>query len=294
MHARRALLYVPGDDRHKAEKAISLDVDCICLDLEDGVAANRKDVARTEVANSLNSLDFHGSERLVRLNSVSSGLCPLDLAAILAVKPDGLYLPKVNTAVDIRWIDVQIESFEKAERINPGTISLVAGIESALGILSLVEICQASNRLSGLVFGAEDYMADIGGVRTPQGQEMLFARSALVTCAVAFGLQAIDMVCTDINNEERLLEEARSGMALGFTGKQVIHPAQVLPVQKAFTPDPLALEHAQRIVNAYQEHLAIGKGAFVLDGKMVDMPVVKAAERLLARSAALTPKNDGK
>jgi citrate lyase beta subunit len=294
MHARRALLYVPGDDRHKAEKAISLNVDCICLDLEDGVAANRKDAARAEVANSLNSLDFHGSERLVRLNSVSSGLCPLDLAAILAARPDGLYLPKVNTAGEIRWIDEQIGSFEKDGRIAPGTISLVAGIESALGILSLTEICRASNRLSGLVFGAEDFMADIGGIRTPQGQEMLFARSALVTCAVAFELQAIDMVCTDLNNEERLLEEARFGMALGFTGKQVIHPAQVLPVQKAFTPDPQSIVHAQQIVKAYQEHLAIGKGAFVLDGKMVDMPVVKAAERLLARAVVLTPNNEGK
>jgi citrate lyase subunit beta-like protein len=286
MHVRRALLYVPGDDRHKAEKAIGLDVDCICLDLEDGVAANRKDVARTEITASLKTLDFHGSERLVRLNSISSGLCPLDLAAILAARPDGIYLPKVNSAEDIQWIDGQITSFEKNEGITPGTISLVAGIESALGILSLVEICQASNRLSGLVFGAEDYMADIGGVRTPQGNELLFARSTLVVCAVAFGLQAIDMVCVDIKNEELLLEEARSGMTLGFTGKQVIHPSQVLPVQKAFTPDPQSIEHARQIVNAYREQLAIGKGAFVLDGKMVDMPVVKAAERLLARAAA--------
>ena len=292
MHARRALLYVPGDDRHKIEKAIGLDVDCICLDLEDGVAANRKDVARIEVANSLNTLDFRGSERLVRINSVSSGLCQLDLPAILTARPDGLYLPKVHTAEDIHWIDNQIESFEKEARIHPGTINLVAGIETALGILSLVEICRASSRLSGLVFGAEDYMADIGGIRTAQGQEMLFARSALVTCAVAFGLQAIDMVCTDLNNEERLLEEARSGTALGFTGKQVIHPTQVLPVQKAFTPDPPALEHARSIINAYQEHLVIGKGAFVLNGKMIDLPVVKAAERLLARSVSLTPKNE--
>ena len=287
MHARRALLYVPGDDRHKAEKAIGLDVDCICLDLEDGVAANRKGAAREEVANSLNSLSFHGSERLVRLNSISSDLCQLDLAAVLPARPDGLYLPKVNSASDICWIDEQVDAFEKNEGIAPGTITLMAGIESALGIISLEEICQASNRLSGLVFGAEDYMADIGGVRTTQGQEMLFARSALVTYAVAFELQAIDMVCTDIGNEERLLEEARSGIALGFTGKQVIHPNQVMPVQKAFTPDPLALEHAQSIITAYREHLKIGKGAFVLNGKMVDMPVVKAAERLLARAAAL-------
>jgi citrate lyase subunit beta-like protein len=294
MHARRALLYVPGDDRHKAEKAASLNVDCICLDLEDGVAANRKDAARAEVANSLNSLDFHGSERLVRLNSLSSGLCPLDLEVILSARPDSLYLPKVNTSSDIRWMEEQIDVFEKTEGITPGSIGLVAGIESALGILSLTEICRASNRLSGLVFGAEDYMADVGGIRTPQGQEMLFARSVLVTCAVAFELQAIDMVCTDIEDEERLLEEARSGMALGYTGKQVIHPSQVVPVQKAFTPDPQSIDRARQIVNAYQEHLVIGKGAFVLNGKMVDMPVVKAAERLLARAAALTPKNEGK
>ncbi len=287
MHARRALLYVPGDDRHKAEKATSLEVDCICLDLEDGVAANRKVEARVEVVHNLNTLDFHGAERLVRLNSLSSGLCLLDLAVILPARPDGLYLPKVNSAADLHWIDEQVAGFEKKDGVTPGTINLVAGIESALGILSLNEICQASSRLSGLVFGAEDYMADIGGTRTPQGQELLYARSALVVSAVAYGLQAIDMVCTDLSNEERLLEEARSGMELGFTGKQVIHPAQVEPVQKAFTPDPQSLERAQQIVKAYQEHLTIGKGAFVLDGKMVDMPVVKAAERLLGRAALL-------
>jgi citrate lyase subunit beta-like protein len=291
MHFRRALLYVPGDDRHKVEKAIELGVDCVCLDLEDGVAANRKETARHETANNLNNLVFGSSERLVRINSIFSGLSLQDLEAILPSRPDGVYLPKVTTADDVQWIDTQITTFEKRTKIKPGAITLLAGIESAQSILHLVEICKASARLSGLVFGAEDYIADIGGVRTQHGQEMLYARSAVVTCAVAFGIQAIDMVCTEYKNEERLVQESRSGMELGFSGKQIIHPAQVIPVQSTFTPDPLALERADRIVRAYQEHLKIGKGAFTLDDRMVDMPVVKAAERLLARAAAIKSDN---
>jgi citrate lyase subunit beta-like protein len=267
MHARRALLYVPGDDRHKAVKAVNLNADCICLDLEDGVAFNHKEVARVEVVNSL-----------------SSGLCAQDLGAILPGRPDGIYLPKVNTSDDVRWINDQISTFEVREGIQPGRITLVVGIESALAILNLSDICRASTRLSGLVFGAEDYIADIGGVRTTAGDAIFYARSVLVTTAAAFNLQCIDMVCTDYKDEKRLLEECRSGVTIGFSGKQVIHPAQVAPVQQAFSPDAAAIEQAINIVNAYQEHIARGIGAFTLDGKMVDLPVVKAAERLLSRA----------
>jgi citrate lyase subunit beta-like protein len=287
MHARRALLYVPGDDRHKIEKASSLDADCVCLDLEDGVAINRKEDARTEVAKSLAEIDFHGSEVLVRINSLSSGLCQQDLDAILPANPDGLYLPKVNAADEVLWISNQIHAFEEDQGMAFGSIRLIVGIESALAILNLPDICRSSNRLSGLVFGAEDYIADIGGLRTPGGEAIYHARSTLVTCAVANNLQAIDMVCTDILDGKRLLEECQSGVTLGFSGKQVIHPAQVKPVQQAFTPDKEAVEKALRIVGAYQENIANGRGAFILDGKMVDLPVVKAAERLMARVKGL-------
>jgi len=287
MHARRALLYVPGDDRHKAEKAVNLNADCICLDLEDGVAFNHKEVARTEVAKSLSELDFHGSERLVRVNSLSSGLCAQDLGLILPSRPDGIYLPKVHTIDDVHWINEKISTFEVREGIQPGRITLVIGIESALAILNLPDICRASARLSGLVFGAEDYIADIGGVRTTEGDAIFYARSVLVTNAVAFNLQSIDMVCTDYKDEKRLLEECQSGVTLGFSGKQVIHPAQVAPVQQAFSPDAAAVEQAMRIVQAYKVHIAQGIGAFTLDGKMVDLPVVKSAERLLSRAEKL-------
>jgi len=284
MHARRALLYVPGDDRHKIEKAAGLSADCVCLDLEDGVAVNRKQAARQEIFACLKTINFGRSERLVRINAISSGLCTDDLRAIIPGKPDGIYLPKVSDASQILWIICEIEELEKQAGITIGTVSLVAGIESALGILNLREICQASSRLSALVFGAEDYTADIGGIRTVNAIEFLFARSAVVTHAVAYNLQAIDMVCTEYKNMERLVEECRVGVSMGFSGKQVIHPLQVTPVQQAFIPDMEALEHANRILQAYQQHLAEGKGAFTLDGKMVDMPVVKAAERLLARA----------
>ncbi len=284
MRARRALLYVPGDDRHKIEKAAGLSVDCVCLDLEDGVSIIRKQAARQEVIACLKEIDFGRSERLVRVNSISSGLCADDLSAVILGKPDGIFLPKVSDAGQISWISAEIEKLEKQVGIEIGSLPLLVGIESALGILHLNEICQASPRLSALVFGAEDYISDIGGMKSDDASGILYARSAVVTHSAAYNLQAIDMVCTEYKNEDLLVKEARFGMAMGYTGKQVIHPAQVAPVQNAFIPDAVMLEQAKRILRAYQEHLALGKGAFDVDGKMVDMPVVKAAERLVARA----------
>ncbi|MGB8251682.1 MAG: CoA ester lyase, partial [Anaerolineaceae bacterium] len=240
-----------------------------------------------EILTCLKTVNLSGSERLVRVNSISSGFCADDLHAIIPCKPDGIYLPKVRDASQILWINGVIEELERLAAIEIGTITLLAGIESALSILHLNEICQASARLSALVFGAEDYIADIGGIRTIDASGILFARSAVVTHAVAYNMQAIDMVCTDYKNEERLVAEAKFGVSMGFSGKQVIHPSQVEPVQQAFTPDKETLERATRILEAYQENLTLGKGAFDMDGKMVDMPVVKAAERLLARAAFL-------
>jgi citrate lyase beta subunit len=137
-----------------------------------------------------------------------------------------------------------------------------------------------------LIFGAEDLAGDIGATRTPEGWEVLYARSAVVTHAAAFDLQAIDMVYVDFQDIEGLQRESQQGASMGFAGKQVIHPNQVTPVQEAFTPDEAAIAQALRVVQAFERHQEDGIGAFALDGKMVDAPVVKAAGRVLARARA--------
>lgn len=284
MRQRRALLYIPGVDERKIRKATTLDVDCICLDMEDGVAANRKAEARTTVATALREMDFGRAERLARINPVDSGLAEEDLAAALAGRPDGVVIPKVESADAIRWASARIAAAEQAQDWPAGSIALIVMVETARGIVNLASIAGADARLSALIFGAEDLAGDIGAVRTADAWEVFYARSAVVTHAAAYDLQAIDMVYIDYHDTGGLVTEAEAGVRLGYVGKQVIHPAQVAPVQAAFTPDAAAIAQAQRLLAAMAEHQARGAGAFSLDGKMIDMPLIKAARRVLARA----------
>ena len=290
MHSRRALLYVPGDDRHKIEKALTLKVDCICLDMEDGVAPDRKQEARLSILSALHELDFGSAEKLVRINPVGSGMEADELAAVLPAHPDGIVIPKVENAGQVAWVSGQIESVELAHGWALNSIRLIVDVETARGMLNLGEIA-AQPRLDAIIFGAEDFAADIGATRTPEAWEVFHARSAIVIAAAAYGLQAIDMVSIDFKDMDKLRTESRFGAQLGYAGKQVIHPNQVAPVQEAFSPDQAAIQHAQRIVDSFEASLKEGKGAYALDGnKMIDMPLVKAARSVLLRASAAEKK----
>ncbi|HEU5181231.1 MAG TPA: CoA ester lyase [Candidatus Polarisedimenticolia bacterium] len=275
--ARRALLFVPGDDERKVAKAAASGADCVILDLEDGVAEDRKAAAREIVAASLGRLDFGRSERLVRVNPVGSELHPGDMEAILPAHPDGYVLPKVESADQVRDV-VRRTSLEPA--------ALLALIESARGVLELKEIAGADPRLEALLFGAEDLAGDVGATRTRAGHEAAWARGAVVLAAAAFSLQAIDTVFIDLADQENLRRESAEAAEMGYAGKMAIHPKQVPIIQEAFTPDDEAIAAARRLVEVHAQHQASGRGAFALDGKMVDWPMVRAAERLLARARA--------
>ena len=282
MHPRRALLYVPGDDRHKIDKAITLGVDCLCMDMEDGVALNRKAEARATIARALQELDFAGSEKLARINAVGSGFEQDDIRAVLPHRPDGIVIPKVETPDQIGWAHELIEAAELAQGWGLNSLRLLVGVETARGILNLKEIA-SHPRLDGIIFGAEDFAANVGATRTPEATELLYARLAVVTACAAYGLQAIDMVTIDFKQPELVRAEAGAGARLGFSGKQIIHPAQVEPVQTAFTPSDEAIAAARRLVQAFEQHQTEGAGAFALDGKMIDMPLLKNAQKILER-----------
>ncbi|GAP11620.1 citrate lyase beta subunit [Bellilinea caldifistulae] len=286
MPARRAMLYVPADDVRKIHKAAGLDVDSICLDIEDGVAVNRKSDARENIPAALRTINFGRSERLVRINPLGSGLAEEDLRAVLSAQPDGIVLPKVEGADEVRWVCQHIAAAEHANGWKSGSIGLLVLIETPQALLNLREICTADPRLQGLIFGAEDFTGSIGASRSRDALELLYARSTVVIHAAAFNLQAMDMVWLDLQDLEGLRREAQAGAAMGFTGKQIIHPNQVQPVQEAFTPSEEAIQSAMRIIEAAQVYQEAGKGAFSLDGKMVDAPVIKSALRVLERARA--------
>lgn len=286
MHSRRALLYMPGDDRRKIEKATTLGVDSICMDMEDGVAAHKKAEARAVIAQAMKELNFGNSERCIRINSIGSGLEKRDLVAALATNPDAIVVPKIETAEQVRWVSERIESYELSSNLNIGAIRLLIGVETAKGILNLKEIAQADKRLEAIIFGAEDYAASVGARRTKEATEVLYARSAVVTACAANDLQAIDMVYIDFRDLDGLRVEAEQGAGLGFSGKQVIHPNQVSVAQEAFTPSDSAIEYAKRVVESFEVSQKEGKGAYALDGKMIDMPLLKNAQKVLDRAKA--------
>jgi len=285
MHARRALLYVPGDDRHKIEKALTLGVDCICLDMEDGVAVSHKVDARRTITGALQELFFGKSEKLVRINPVGSGLERDDIEAVLPFHPDGIVVPKVEEVSQLNWVARFLEAVELEHSWPVNSLRLLIGIESPRAILNIREVA-AHKRLDGLIFGGEDFAAAIGATRTKSAGELAYARQTVLTAAAAFGLQSVDLVNIDFKDVHSLREEAETGARLGFTGKQIIHPAQVEPVQSAFTPDDQAIAAARRLVEAFALSEKAGKGAFAVDGRMVDRPLVMQARKVLERAAA--------
>lgn len=285
MHPRRALLYMPGDDWKKITKSITLGVDCICMDMEDGTALNRKAEARATIARALQELHFGKSEKLARINSVGSGLEKDDIEAVLPYRPDGIVIPKVETYDQIQSVSETIETAELAYGWPVNSIRILVGVETARGILNLKEIA-AHPRLDAIIFGGEDFAASIGAVRTAEAWELFYARSAVVTACAAYGLQAIDIVTIDFKNTDFVFSEAMSGARMGFTGKQIIHPAQVEPVQAAFTPSAEAIAYALRVVETFEANQKAGKGAYDLDGKMIDMPLLKNAQKVLDRARA--------
>jgi citrate lyase beta subunit len=286
MHSRRALLYMPGDDRRKIEKSTTLGVDCICMDMEDGVAITRKVEARAVIAQAMKDLDFGSSERCIRINSIGSELEAYDLVAALAAHPDAIVVPKIESAEQVKWVTERIEAFEQTSNLNSGSIRLLVGVETAKGILNLKEIAESDRRLEAIIFGAEDFAASVGAKRTKEGTEVFYARQAVVTACAANDLQAIDMVFIDFRDDEGLRVEAEQGAGFGFSGKQIIHPNQVAIVQEAFTPSAEAIEYAMRIIESFETSQREGKGAYALDGKMIDMPLLKNAQKVLDRAQA--------
>ena len=285
MKSRRALLYMPGDDWNKINKAITLHVDSICMDMEDGTALNRKSYARATIAKALAELSFGKSEKLARINAIGSGFEKDDITTVLPCHPDGIVIPKVESVDQIQWASEIIAATELANGWEVNSIRVLVLIETAKGILNLKEIA-SHPRLDGLIFGAEDFAASIGATRSRAAWEVMYARSAVVTHAAAYDLQAIDLVFTDFHDTLNLKIEAAQGAAMGYTGKQIIHPNQVQSVQEAFTPSDAAVEYARRVVETFEAHQAEGAGAYELDGKMIDMPILRNAQKVLERAAA--------
>ena len=184
MHSRRALLYMPGDNWKMITKSITLGVDCICMDMEDGTAINKKAEARAMIAKALQELDFGASEKLARINSVGSGWEKDDIEAVLPYHPDGIVIPKVESFEQVEWASQIIEAAELKYGWQVNSIRVLIGVETAKGVLNLKEIA-VHPRLDAIIFGGEDFAASIGATRTKDATELLYARQAVVVACAA-------------------------------------------------------------------------------------------------------------
>ncbi len=275
---RRSRLYLPGNEPKFFPNAGLHKPDGIILDLEDSVAPSEKDAAQILVRNVLRTIDFYGSERMVRINQLPLGLD--DLKFVVPHNVHVLLIPKVESAEQVKSVDEEVKKLKKEFRIR-NEIFYMPIIESALGVIKAYEIATASENNCALAIGLEDYTADIGAQRTNEGRESFYARSVLVNAAKAAGIEAIDTVFSDVNDMEGLRESVLEAKSLGFDGKGCIHPRQIPVVHEAFAPTEEEIEKAKKIVEAFEEAERKGLGVVSLGSKMIDPPVVKRALRVL-------------
>jgi citrate lyase subunit beta/citryl-CoA lyase len=310
---RRSRLYLPGNEPKFMLNAGLHGPDGVILDLEDSVAPAAKDEARLLVRNALRAIDFRGAERMVRINQGQRGLADLDF--IVPHNVHVILIPKVEDPEQVRAVDERIDEIlartspERKRRAGTGSRPSAAGclsppppsaraagsdprrpllmpiIESARGAIRAYDIASASPNVVALTIGLEDYTADLGVQRTPEGRESFWARCQVVNAARAAGVQPIDTVFSDVADLDGLRASVLEAKSLGFEGKGCIHPRQIRPIHEAFAPTPAELERAQQIVAAYREAEEKGLGVVALGSKMIDPPVVKRALRVVKLAA---------
>lgn len=280
---RISRLYLPGNSPSLMINAGIHKPDGIILDLEDAVAASKKEEARYLVRNALRGIDFYGAERMVRINQVPAGLVDLDY--IIPHNVNLILVPKCENAEQIHLVNERIEELRQKHDIQ-GNIWLMPIIESAMGVLKSLEIATSPNVVA-LAIGLEDYTADLGTRRTNEGTESFFARSMVVNACKAAGIQAIDSVFSDIADMEALKQNVLRSKALGFDGMGCIHPRQIRVIHDNFAPDAAEIDKAKKIVNAFIDATEKGLGVVSLGTKMIDPPVVKRAQHTIDMAVSM-------
>jgi citrate lyase subunit beta / citryl-CoA lyase len=283
--ARRSSLILPVNVPRFVEKAYARGADAIVLDLEDSVPTQEKASARKLVQGSLAVAGRGGAEVLVRVNN-DPGLLVDDIDAAVHPGLDGLSIPKAESAAQIEAIVVQIERLERARGVAPGHLRLSLAIETPRGFLALEEIARSSERIATMSIGVEDYCLELGVEPSADGFELLYPVAHLVTVCKVVGVQPTGLVGSiagfrDLATFEGAAQRARQ---LGCEGAGCIHPDQVTVLNRVFTPDPGKVEHARRVVEAFEDGVRRGTASVNLDGKMVDVPVYKRAQVVLARA----------
>ena len=286
--ARRSSLILPVNVPRFVEKAYARGADAIVLDLEDSVPPQEKASARKLVQGSLAVAGRGGAEVLVRVNN-DPALLTDDIDAAVHPGLDGLSIPKAETAAQIQAIVAQVERLERARGLTAGHVRLSLALETPRGFLAIEEIARSSDRIATMSIGVEDYCLELGVEPSADGMELLYPVAHLVTVCKVVGVQPTGLVGSIAGFRDLAVFESAAQRArqLGCEGAGCIHPDQVTVLNRVFTPDPAKVEHARRVVEAFEDGVRRGTASVNLDGKMVDVPVYKRAQVVLARATVV-------
>ena len=285
MKLRRSMLFLPGANAAMLSTAFVYKADSIMFDLEDAVSLREKDAARLLVYHALQNPAYADIETVVRINPLNTPFGLLDLEAVVRAGVDIVRLPKTDTPDDVRELETHVERIERECGREVGSTKLMAAIESASGVINALAIATASKRMVGIALAGFDYVMDMQTERG-DGTELFYARCAVLHAARMAGIDAFDVVYSDVNNEEGFLKEVDLIRRLGFNGKSLINPRQIELLHNAYAPTDEDVDYARRVIAAAEAAERDGLGVIALNGKMIDAPIVNQAQRTLQRAQA--------
>ena len=289
MPVLRSLLFVPGNAPRMLERALGLAPDAFIPDMEDSVPWDEKANAREVVASYIPQLAKTGKPVIPRVNSLDSGLLEADLAAVVGPRVFGVSVGKVDDAAILNQVSALIGEAERRAGMDDGCVRLVPWIESASAIVNAYDICSASARTVAVALGAEDFTNDMEIERRDDDAELVYPRSVIAVAARAAGVLALDTPYFAFRDTDGLRENSRASRGVGFRGRFAIHPAQIDTINEVYSPSAEQIDRARREIEAFEDAASVGRGSTSLDGKVVDVPVVKRAQALieLAREMGL-------
>ncbi len=286
----RTMLFAPGNHARRVEKCLTLDADCVILDLEDAVAVAEKEATRDKVVAAL-----QGPRRpvgYVRVNAYDTSFCYGDLRAVVTAGVDGIVLPKVESAAQLMSVDWLVGQLEAERGLKPGAVDIIPIIETGRGLAAVEAIAAAGTRVKRVSFGAGDFTLDMGMRWTLDEVELDYARSRIVLASRAARLEPpVDTVFIHIGQIDALMRSAERIRTMGFQGKLCIHPEQVGPVNGVFTPGEDEVAKAKVYVEAFEEAEAAGLASIQVDGYFIDYPIVELARRTVAVAEAIAARN---
>lgn len=279
---RRSMLFLPGANAAMLSTSFVYKPDSIMFDLEDAVSIKEKDSARLLVAQTLKMPVYkeHNIETVVRINALNTPFGLKDLEAVVRAGVDVVRLPMTNSAEDIHELEAHVERIEKECGREVGSTKLMAAIESAQAVVNAVSIAKSSPRLIGIALAAFDYLVDMQTERG-DGTELFYARCAVLHAARVAGIDAFDVVYSNVNDDEGFLKEVSLIKKLGYNGKSLINPRQIELLHNAYAPTASEVENAKKVVEAAEEGERKGLGVVSLNGKMIDAPIIARAQKII-------------